>query len=146
MNGLNLNPLAPAWSKRSFVLSGKIRNSIEDASFQLPFYVLFCTFFEPFPEKSQKGSKVRGQSLKETPKWKRRVSKWGPGVTKLSPKDPESATNQQHVIQETRNGAPGATLELKVPTYAKHTQKTHPNNEKTHQNVPQGAKQERKTI
>jgi len=91
--------------------------------FQLPFSVLFCTFFEFFPEKSQKGSKVRNQSLKETPKWKRRVSKWSPGVTKLSPKDPESATNQQHVIQETRNGAPGATLELKVPTNAKHTHK-----------------------
>ena len=104
--------------------------------FQLPFSVLFCTFFEFFPEKSQKGSKVRNQSLKETPKWKRRVSKWSPGVTKLSPKGPESAKNQQHVIQGTRNGAPGATLELKVPTNAKHTQKTHPNSKK---NTPEGA-------
>ena len=92
-------------------------------SFQLPFSVFFCTFFEPFPEKSHKGSKVRTQSLKKTPKWDQRVSKWSPGVTKLSPKGPESAKNQQHVIQGTRNGAPGATLELKVPTNAKHTHK-----------------------
>ena len=67
------------------------------------------------------------------------VSIWTPGVTKLSPKDPESAKNQQHVIQGTRNGAPGATLELKVPTNAKHThtqKTTHPNSKK---NTPEGA-------
>ena len=105
-------------------------------SFQLPFSVLFYTFFEPFPEKSHKGSKVRTQSLKETTKLDQRVSKWTPGVTKLSPKGPESGKNQQHVIQRTRNGAPGATLELKVPTNAKQTQKTHPNSRK---NTPEGA-------
>ena len=58
------------------------------------------------------------------------MSKWTSGVTKLSPKSPESGKNQQHVIQGTRNGAPGATLELKVPTNAKQTQKTHPNSKK----------------
>jgi len=105
-------------------------------SFQLPFSVLFYTFFEPFPEKSHKGSKVWTQSLKKTPKLDQRVSKWTPRVTKLSPKGPESGKNQQHVIQGTRNGAPGATLELKVPTNAKQTQKTHPNSKK---NTPEGA-------
>ena len=101
-------------------------------SFHLTFSIFFCTFLEPFPEKSHKGSKVRTQSLKKTPKWDQRVSKWTPGVTKSSPTGPESAKNQQHVIQGARNGATGATLELKVPTNAKQTQKTHPNSKKTH--------------
>ena len=74
--------------------------------------------------------------MKKTRKWDQRVSKWTPGVTKLSPKGPESAKNQQHVIQGARNGATGATLELKVPTNAKRTQKTLPNSKK---NTPEGA-------
>ena len=101
-------------------------------SFQLPFSVFFCTFFEPFPEKSHKGSKVRTQSLKKTPKLDQRVSKWTPGVTKLSPKGPESTKNQQHGLQGTRNGAPGATLEPQGPQKCKTHIKNSPKLQKEH--------------
>ena len=105
--------------------------------FQLSFSVLFLHFFRAFSRKVEKGSKVRPQSLKKTPKWHPKVRKWSPGVTKLSPKGPESTKNQQHGFQGTRNGAPGATLEpqgaQKCKTHIKNSPKLH-------------AKQRRKTI
>ena len=94
MNGLNLNPLAPAQSELSFSLSRKTRNSIENASFQLSCSVLFCTFFKYFPEKSQKGSRVPPQSFKKTPKWIPGVPKRRPRIQKWSPKVPPS--NKKH--------------------------------------------------
>ena len=63
-SGLNLNPLAPAQSKRTFAFSGKIPESLEMHPFQLPFSFLFCTFFETFREKPKKGSRVRPQAQK----------------------------------------------------------------------------------
>ena len=56
-SGLNLNPIAPAQSKRTFPFSGKTQNSIENDP----------TFFEPFAEKSQKGSRVRPKHLNAKP-------------------------------------------------------------------------------
>jgi len=110
MNGLNLNPLAPAQSKHSFSLSGKTRNSIENASFQLPFSIIFCTFFEPFPEKSQKVSRVPPQSVKKTRKWSPRVPKWSSRIQKWSPKAPKVHKKQTTVYQECQHGAPGVTM------------------------------------
>ena len=110
INALNPNPLALAQSKSCLSLSGKTRNSIENTSFQLPFSVFFCTFFEPFPEKSQKGSRVPPQSLKKTPKWSPRVPKWSPRILKWSPKAPKVNKKHTTVYQECQHGAPGVTM------------------------------------
>ena len=45
-NGLNVNPLAPARSKRSFAFSGKTRNVIEHACIPASFFPVFDTFVE----------------------------------------------------------------------------------------------------
>ena len=136
MNGLNLNPLAPAKSKHTFPFSEKTRNFNENASIPAPFFCPFLHLFQAFSRKVEKGSKVRPQSRKKTPKWDPKVPKWSPGVTKLSPKGPESTKNQQHGLQGTRNGAPGATLEpqgaQKCKTHIKNSPKLQ------NKNIPEG--------
>ena len=86
MSGLNLNPLAPAQSKHSFVLSGKTRNSIENASIPAPFFCPFLYLFRAFSRKHAKGSRVPPQSRKKTPKWIPKVPKRSPRIPKWSPK------------------------------------------------------------
>ena len=58
---LNLNPLAPAQSKRTFAFSGETPNIMRNASISAPFFTFFCTFFKTFREKPKKGSRVRPQ-------------------------------------------------------------------------------------
>jgi hypothetical protein len=53
--GLNLNPLAPAQSKRTFPSSGKTRNTIENASIPAPFLYPFLYLFRAFCRKVAKG-------------------------------------------------------------------------------------------
>ena len=110
MSGLNINPLAPAQSKRSFALSVQTLNSIENTSIPAPFVCPFLTFFEPFLEKSQKGSRVPPQTLKKTPKWIPRVPKRSPRIPKWSPKVPPSNTKTKNVYQGCQNGAPEVTI------------------------------------
>ena len=55
MNGLNLNPLAPAQSKRTFPFFGKARNSIENASIPALFFSPFLYLFRAFSRKVAKG-------------------------------------------------------------------------------------------
>ena len=94
--GVNLNPLAPAQSKRTSTFSGETRNCIGNASISAPFFSPFCTFFEPFQEKSSKGSMVWPQSYKNTPKWTPRAPRRSPRITKLSTKVQRSTTNMQN--------------------------------------------------
>ena len=96
MNGLNLNPLAPAKSKRTFPFSGKIEIPMKMHPFQVPFSILFCNLFKPFAEKSQKGSRVRPQSRKKTLKWIPRGPTGSPRINKLSLKVPPSTKNTVH--------------------------------------------------
>ena len=107
-----------------------------------------------FPKKSPKGPGSRPRVLKRHQNGRQRVPKWSPGVSKFNPKAKKNVENLQQVAQESQNGAQGATmepqgatLEPQGPTNAKHTEKAHPNCKKhTHQKLPQGAKQRRKTI
>ena len=99
--GLNLNPLAPAQSKRTFAFSGKTINSIETLSISAPFlsiFFLFCIIFEPFPETSKKRSRVGPQSHKNTPKWTSGAPKRSPRISKLSPKVLLSPKNLQNCL------------------------------------------------
>ena len=121
-SGLNLNPLAPAQSKRAFAFSGKTRNSIEILSISAPFFsLLFCIIFEPFPETSKKRSRVGPQSHKNTPKWTPGAPKRSPRISKLRPKVPLSQKNLQMPSK-------GGTMEPQVlqwnPKTAQSTRKT----------------------
>ena len=53
--GVNLNPLAPAQSKRTFTFSGEIRNFSEMHPFQLPFSFLFVPFSSLFKKSRARG-------------------------------------------------------------------------------------------
>ena len=92
-SGLNLNPLAPAQSKRTFAFLEKPQNASKKHPFQLPFSLLFCIIFEPFPETSKKRSRVGPHSHKNTPKWTPGAPKRSPRISKLSPKVPLSPKN-----------------------------------------------------
>ena len=55
IRGLNLNPLAPAQSKRTFAFSGKTQKIIGNASILTPFFASFLALFRDFSEKAEKG-------------------------------------------------------------------------------------------
>ena len=54
--GLNLNPLAPAQSKRTFPFSGKTSKIIENTSISAPFLSSFLTLFRGDSRKPKKGA------------------------------------------------------------------------------------------
>ena len=53
-NGLKLNPLAPAQSKRTCGFSGNTRNSIESAAISAPFFSHLFNLFQAFSRKVEK--------------------------------------------------------------------------------------------
>ena len=52
--GLNLNPLAPAQSKRTFAFSRKTQKIIGNASISAPFFGSFLHLFRDFSGKAEK--------------------------------------------------------------------------------------------
>ena len=60
IRGLNLNPLAPAQSKRTFAFSGKTQKIIRNASISAPFFASFLHLFRDFSGKAEK--QVQGPS------------------------------------------------------------------------------------
>ena len=55
IRGLNLNPLAPAQSKRTFAFSRKTQKIIRNASISAPFFGSFLHLFRDFSGKAEKG-------------------------------------------------------------------------------------------
>ena len=54
-SGLNLNPLAPAQSKRTFVFSGTTQQIIGNASISAIFFAPFLHLFRTFSRKVENG-------------------------------------------------------------------------------------------
>ena len=54
-SGLNLNPLAPAQSKRTFAFSGKTQKIMGNASIPPPLFAPFLHLFRAFSRKVEKG-------------------------------------------------------------------------------------------
>ena len=54
IRGLNLNPLAPAQSKRTFAFSGKTQKNTGHASIPSPFFPSFSHLFQDFSGKAEK--------------------------------------------------------------------------------------------
>ena len=53
--GLNLNPLAPAQSKRTFAFSGKTQKIMGNAPISGPLFAFFLYLFQDFSGKAEKG-------------------------------------------------------------------------------------------
>ena len=100
IKGLNLNPLAPAQSKRTFAFSGKTQKIIRNAYISSPFFASFCIFFETFREKRKNKSRVRPQGHKSTSKWTSRAPKRSPRINNLRPKVPPSTNSRGRVLAE----------------------------------------------
>ena len=60
IRGLNLNPLAPAQSKRTFAFSVKTQKIMRNASISAPFFASFLHLFRDFSGKAEK--QVQGPS------------------------------------------------------------------------------------
>ena len=60
IRGLNLNPLAPAQSKRTFAFSGKTQKIMRNASISAPFFASFSDLFRDFSGKTEE--QVQGPS------------------------------------------------------------------------------------
>ena len=54
IRGLNLNPLAPAQSKRTFAFSGKTQKIMRNASISASFFASFLHLFRDFSGKAEK--------------------------------------------------------------------------------------------
>ena len=54
-SGLNLNPLLPAQSKRTFPFSGKTRNYNANASIPAPFFIFFVLFSSLLQKSRKRG-------------------------------------------------------------------------------------------
>ena len=59
-SGLNLNPLAPAQSKRTFAFSGKTQKIMGNAFISAPLFVFFFAPFSSLFQKSRKRGPVSG--------------------------------------------------------------------------------------
>ena len=55
IRGLNLNPLAPAQSKRTFTFSGKTQEIMRNAFISASFFAPFLHLFRDFSGKTEKG-------------------------------------------------------------------------------------------
>ena len=100
IRGLNLNPLAPAQSKRTFAFSGKTQKIIGNASISGFFVGSFLHLFRDFGKSRKGGSRVRPQGHKNTSKWTSRTPKRSPRINNLRPKVPPSTNSRGRVLGE----------------------------------------------
>ena len=125
MQALDLNPVPPAQSKRSFGSfawkSLKFhRKCFHSSSVFLQLFAIFPVCFR----KVEKSSRVWPQSSKNTPKWIPRAPKWTPIVSKLSPNVLSSMKNLQNDPARVAKWSPKcATMESQGPPKARKSQK-----------------------
>ena len=144
--GLNLNPLAPAESKRTFAFSGKNLKfhwkCIHFSSLFLLFFVPFSSLFQKSrkrdPESGERAVKIHQNGPQGPPKRR-------PGINKLSPKVHQVRKTCKIVEQGWQSGAPSATMESQgTPKWKKITKLIQKLLIK-HENVPQGAEKHTST-
>ena len=99
-SGLNLNPLAPAQSKRTFAFFGKTPKITGNASISSPFFVSFSHLFRDFSVKAEKGVQGPAPGPKNTSKWTSRAPKQSPRIHNLRPKVPPSTNSRGRVLAE----------------------------------------------
>ena len=111
IRGLNLNLLAPAQSKRTFAFSGKTVSAMENVSISAPFSVIFWTFFEAFPEKSKKRSRVGSRAIK--------IPQNGPQRHPNGGQEHQVRKTWKIVQQGWQSEAPSVTMESQGPPKCK---------------------------
>ena len=125
MSGLNLNPLAPAQSKRSFPLSGKTQNSIENASIPAPFFCPFLYLFSSlFPKSRTRGPGSRPRVLKRHQNGSQGCPNGAQGSQNGAPRFPQVAKKRQMYAKGVKMEPQVLQWGPKVPQSAnKHTKR-----------------------
>ena len=98
--GLNLNPLAPAQSKRTFAFSRKTQKIMGNASISAAFFAVFLQLFRDFWGKAEKGVQGPAPGNKNTSKRTSRAPKRSPRINNLRPKVPPSTNSRGRVLAE----------------------------------------------
>ena len=131
-SGLDLNPLAPAQSKRTFPFSGKTWNFIEKASISAPCFSPFLYHFRAFSRNVEK--EVQGRAPKSY-----KSIKMDPRGAQTEPKnqqiEPQGAAKSEKPIKLPSKGASMEPQVLqwnpKTPESTRKTQKKFPKREQS---------------
>ena len=133
IRGLNLNPLAPAQSKRTFAFYGKTLNSIEFLSISAPFFFPFLYHFRAFSRNVEK--EVQGRTPESY-----KYTKMDPRGAQTEPKnqqiEPQGAAKSE---KPTKLPSKGGTMEPQVlqwsPKTPQSTRKTQKKSPKCEQSM-----------
>ena len=126
-SGLNLKPLAPAKSKRTFPFSGNTRNFIEKASISTPVLSPFLTLLRGVSRKPEKGAQGPAREPQKHTKMDPKGAQTEPKNQQTEPQGPtkyEKHAKRSH--QGWQSGAPSVTMESQSPQSARKAQKAFP--------------------
>ena len=145
-SGLNLNPLAPAQSKRTFPLSGKTQNFMEKASISAPFFSHFLTLFRGVSRKPEKGAQDPATEPQKHTKMDPKGAQTEPTNQQTEPQGPTKYEKHAKIShQGWQSGAPSVTMESQGPPKCKKSTKRSPKVRIRHENVPQSAEKHTST-
>ena len=140
IRGLNLNPLAPAQSKRTFPFSGKTSKIIENTSISAPFFSSFLTLFRGVSRKPEKGAQDPATEPQKHTKMDPKGAQTEPTNQQTEPQGPTKYEKHAKIShQGWQSGAPSVTMESQGPPKCKKSKKRPPKVRIRHENVPQSA-------
>ena len=138
IRGLNLNPLAPAQSKRTFAFSGKTRIPIEILLISPPVFSSFLTLFRGVSRKPEKGAQGPATEPQKHTKMDPKGAQTEPTNQQTEPLGPTKYEKHAKIShQEWQSGAPSVTMESQDPPKCKKSTKRSPKVRIRHENVPQ---------
>ena len=145
-NGLNLNPLAPAQSKRTFPFSGKTQNFTEKTSIPATFFSPILTLFRGVSRKPEKGAQGPAREPQKHTKIVPKGPQTKPKNQQTEPQDPTKYEKHAKIShQGWQSGAPSVTMESQDPPKCKKSTKRSPKVRIRHENVLQGAEKQTST-
>ena len=143
---MNLNPVAPAQSKRTFAFSGKTRNVIGNASISTAFFCSCLQIVRAFSRKVEK--RVQG-AAPEPYKYTKIDSKGAQKEPKNQQTEPQGPTKyEKHATLSTTSGKVEPQVlqwNPRAPTKCKKNTITFPKVLVIHENVPQSAEKHTST-
>ena len=146
IRGLNLNPLAPAQSKRTFPFSGKTWKIIENTSISAPFFSSFLTLFRGVSRKPEKGAQDPATEPQKHTKMDPKGAQTEPTNQQTEPQGPTKYEKHAKIShQGWQSGAPSVTMESQGPPKCKKSTKRSPKVRIRHENVPQSAEKHTST-
>ena len=122
--GLNLNPLAPAQSKRTFPFSGKTRKIMENTSISAPFFSSFLTVFRGVSRKPEKAAQDPATEPQKHTKMDPKGAQTEPTNQQTEPQGPTKYEKHAKISHHGwQSGAPSVTMESQGPRKWKEKQK-----------------------